>query len=210
MPSYNGARLTPDAAKRSAFAERSLTRTRSFAAGVSGMVVSLYFGSAAGMAFPYPRESYGIRRSLRESFHHRRELVDVERLLDHGTHHCKIELGSLARPNRGTHDHRNGAVLRRKVREHGTAVDERHHEVENDAAEVIARIDDVDRLAATCRSDGAEAGANHHGGEKAAGRCVVVDDQNRLRHDVEASQYRSHALVQNDVCAALLQRANES
>src|SRR3954447_13678862 len=101
MPSYNGARLTPDAAKRSAFAERSLTRTRLFAAGVS---------------------EDGIRRSLRESFHHRRELVDVERLLDHRAHHCKIELGSLARPNRGTHDHRYAAVLRREVREHGTAV----------------------------------------------------------------------------------------
>src|SRR3954454_15502668 len=112
MSSYNGARLTPDAAKRSAFAERSLTRTRSFAAGVSEDGIS----------------------SLRESFHHRRELVDVERLLDHRTHHCKIELGSLARPHRGTHDHRYGAVLRRKVREHGTAVDDRHHEVENDAA----------------------------------------------------------------------------
>src|SRR6476469_2501341 len=54
MPSHNGARLTPDAAKRNAFAERSLTRTRSFAAGVSGMVVSLYFRSAAGTTFPYP------------------------------------------------------------------------------------------------------------------------------------------------------------
>ena len=68
-----------------------------------------------------------------------------------------------------------------QIRQHIEAAHARHHQIENDHVEPAAHRGAIERFHAIRRFYSVEAGAFRHAAEQLPDRCVVVDDESKLR-----------------------------
>src|SRR5437762_7461544 len=117
------------------------------------------------------------------------QLLDLERLLVHLEHRIADRAERLALRYRRGDDrvrHEVGPMLLH-VAQHRPAVDARHHQIEQDDVEAVAR-DRLDGLAAVARRLHGKAVMPDDRGQHRADRFVVVDDE-RAHHDLRRSKF---------------------